>query len=120
MNKKLLFIFTMFVSGIFASDNVIDFGSTFTSSAIVDFGDYDITRTFYSSNRDPVQMISMSSYDWDDDDDDDKYKSPYYGGGGGYDKDYCGPAVPEPSTYALFAGMIGLGYAIYRRKFLTK
>ena len=119
MNKKLLFIFTMFVSGIFASDNVIDFGSTFTSSAIVDFGDYDITRTFYSSNRDPVQMISMSSYDWDDDDDDeddDDYKSPYSGGGSGYDKDYCGPAVPEPSTYALFAGMIGLGYAMYRKR----
>ena len=116
MNKKLLFIFTMFVSGIFANDSVVDFGN------------YDIISTFQPSNTDPVQMISMSSsYDWDDDDDDeddddddDKYKRPYYGGGGGYDKDYCGPAVPEPSTYALFAGMIGLGYAVYRRKFLTK
>jgi hypothetical protein len=82
---------------------------------------YDIISTFTSSYNDPVQMITMSSsYDWDDEDDDDKYKSPYYGGKDGYDKDYCGPAVPEPSTYALFAGMIGLGYAVYRRKFLTK
>ncbi len=110
MNKKLLFIFTVFVSGIFANDSVVDFGN------------YDIMSTFQPSNTDPVQMISMSGdYDWDDeDDDDDDYKRPYYGGGDGYDKDYCGPAVPEPSTYALFAGMSGLGYAVYRRKFLTK
>jgi hypothetical protein len=109
MNKKLWFIFTMFVSGVLANDSVVDFGN------------YDIMSTFQPSNTDPVQMISMSSdYDWDDEDDDD-YKSPYSGGGGSYyDKDYCGPAVPEPSTYALFAGMIGLGYAVYRRKFLTK
>jgi hypothetical protein len=108
MNKKLLFIFTMLVSGIFANDSVVDFGN------------YDIMSTFQPSYTDPVQMISMSSYDWDDDDDDDEddddYKSPYSGGGSGYEKDYCGPAVPEPSTYALFAGMIGLGYAVYRRK----
>ena len=109
MNKKLLFIFAIFVSGVLANDSVVDFGN------------YDIMSTFQPSNTDPVQMISMSSdYDWDDEDDDD-YKSPYSGGGGSYyDKDYCGPAVPEPSTYALFAGMIGLGYAVYRRKFLTK
>ena len=104
MNKKLLFIFTVFVSGIFANDSVVDFGN------------YDIMSTFQPSYTDPVQMISMSSYDWDDDDEDDDYKSPYSGGGSGYDKDYCGPAVPEPSAYALFAGMIGLGYAVYRRK----
>lgn len=110
MNKKLLFIFTMFVSGVLANDSVVDFGN------------YDIMSTFQPSYTDPVQMISMSSsYDWDDDDeDDDDYKSPYSGGGSGYDKDYCGPAVPEPSTYALFAGMIGLGYSVYRKKFLTK
>ena len=106
MNKKLLFIFTMFVSGVLANDSVVDFGN------------YDIMSTFQPSYTDPVQMISMSSsYDWDDDDeDDDDYKSPYSGGGSWYDKDYCGPAVPEPSTYALFAGTIGLGYAVYRRK----
>jgi len=98
----------MFVGGVLANDSVVDFGK------------YDIMSTFQPSYTDPVQMISMSSsYDWDDDDDeddDDDYKSPYSGGGSGYDKDYCGPAVPEPSTYALFAGMIGLGYAVYRRK----
>jgi len=96
----------MFVSGIFANDSVVDFGK------------YDIISTFQPSYTDPVQMISMSSgYDWDDDDeDDDDYKSPYSGGGSGYDKDYCGPAVPEPSTYALIVGIIGLVYAGYRKK----
>jgi len=106
MNNKLLLIFSIFVSGVFASDNIIDFGN------------YDITRTFYSSNRDSVEMIIMSSgYDWDDDEKDNDYKSPYYGGGSSYDKDYCPPAVPEPSTYALIAGIIGLGYAVYRKKY---
>ena len=106
MNKKLLFIFTMFVSGVFANDSVVDFGN------------YDIMSTFQPSYTDPAQMISMSSsYDWDDDEkDDDDYKSPYSGGGSWYDKDYCGPAVPEPSTYALFAGLFSVGYAIYRKR----
>ncbi len=108
MSKKLWFIFAIFVSGVLANDS------------IVDFGNYDIMSTFQPSYTDPVQMISMSSgYDWDDDDEkDDDYKSPYYGGGGsGYDKEYCPPAVPEPSTYTLIAGIIGLGYAVYRKKY---
>ena len=51
MNKKLLFIFTMFVSGIFASDNVIDFGATFTSSAIVE---WDSSKFMYSMEADGI------------------------------------------------------------------
>ena len=27
-----------------------------------------------------------------------------------------GPSVPEPSTYALFAGLFGLAFAVYKRR----
>lgn len=55
--------------------------------------------------------------DWDDDDErDDDYKK-YYGGGEYGDKDgHYGPSVPEPSTYALIAGLAGLLFAVYKRK----
>lgn len=106
MNKKCILLLFL-ISSLFSKDNItIDFGSnvynTFTSYGISDVNSY--SSTVYSS-----------SMDWDEDDDDD-YKK-YYGGGEYGDKDgHYGPSVPEPSTYALIAGMAGLLFAIYKRK----
>ena len=106
MKKYILLL--LLSSSLLANDNTIDFGtnvySTITSYSITDIQSYS-------------SSVYSSSMDWDDDDDedddDDKY---YWGGGGGSGGDYCGPAVPEPSTYALIAGLAGLLFAIYKRK----
>jgi hypothetical protein len=108
MIKNYLFLIFLATS-IFAKDDVaIDFGtnvySTITSYSITDIQSYS-------------SSVYSSSWDWDDDDkeddDDNKYQ---WGGGGGSGGEYCGPAVPEPSTYALIAGLTGLLFAVYKRK----
>ena len=32
------------------------------------------------------------------------------------DRSYSCPTVPEPSTYALFAGLLGLAFAVYKKR----
>ena len=109
---KKYIILLLLSSSLLANDTTIDFGtnvySTITSYSITDIQSYN-------------SSVYSSSMDWDDDDDDDdedddddkKYK---WGGGGGSGGEYCGPAVPEPSTYALIAGLAGLLFAVYKRK----
>lgn len=106
MKKYILLL--LLSSSLLANDNTIDFGtnvySTITSYSITDIQSYS-------------SSVYSSSWDWDDDDkeddDDNKYQ---WGGGGGSGGEYCGPAVPEPSTYALIAGLAGLLFAVYKRK----
>ena len=106
MKKYILLL--LLSSSLLANDNTIDFGtnvySTITSYSITDIQSYS-------------SSVYSSSMDWDDDDkeddDDNKYQ---WGGGGGSGGEYCGPAVPEPSTYALIAGLAGLLFAVYKRK----
>ena len=100
----------LLASSLLANDNTIDFGtnvySTITSYSITDIQSYS-------------SSVYSSSMDWDDDDDeddDDDDKKYQWGGGGGSGGDYCGPAVPEPSTYAFIAGLAGLLFAVYKRK----
>ena len=106
--KKYILLLLLLSWSLQANDTAIDFGtnvySTITSYSITDIQSY--TSSVYSS-----------SWDWDDDEDDDDDKS-YYGGGGKYDdKDgYYGPSIPEPSTYALIIGLVGLLFAVYKRK----
>lgn len=107
MIKKYIFLMLL-ASSLLASDSTIDFGtnvySTITSYSITDIQSYS-------------SSVYSSSWDRDDDDeDDDDDKKYYWGGGGGSGGEYCGPAVPEPSTYALIAGLAGLLFAIYKRK----
>lgn len=105
--KKYILLLLLY-SSLLANDNTIDFGtnvySTITSYSITDIQSYN-------------SSVYSSSWDWDDDDEDDDDDKKYsWGGGGGYGGDYCGPSVPEPSTYALIAGLAGLLFAIYKRK----
>ena len=106
MKKYILLL--LLSSSLLASDTAIDFGANIYSS-ITSYSVTDIQS--YSSS------VYSSSWDWDDDDkegdDDNKYQ---WGGGGGSGGEYCGPAVPEPSTYALIAGLAGLLFAVYKRK----
>lgn len=108
MKKYILLL--LLSSSLLANDTTIDFGtnvySTITAYSITDIQSY--TSSVYSS-----------SWDWDDDeDDDDDDDKKYYGGGGKYDdKDgHYGPSIPEPSTYALIIGLVGLLFAVYKRK----
>lgn len=109
MKKYILLL--LLSSSLLANDNTVDFGtnvySTITSYSITDIQSYS-------------SSVYSSSMDWDDDDDDedddDDDKKYSWGGGGGSGGDYCGPAIPEPSTYAMIAGLVGLFFAIYKRK----
>ena len=107
MKKYILLL--LLSSSLLASDTAIDFGANIYSS-ITSYSVTDIQS--YSSS------VYSSSMDWDDDDDedDDDDKKYQWGGGGGSGGEYCGPAVPEPSTYALIAGLAGLLFAVYKRK----
>ena len=105
MKKYILLL--LLSSSLLASDTAIDFGANIYSS-ITSYSVTDIQS--YSSS------VYSSSWDWDDDDKEDDDDNKYQWGGGGSGGEYCGPAVPEPSTYALIAGLAGLLFAVYKRK----
>ena len=78
---------------------------TISAKDTITFPVYEQPTLYKRSYSYSTSKYEYRHRDWDykDYDRDDK---PYYGG----------PSVPEPSTYALFAGLFGLAFAVYKKR----